>query len=362
MKILIITLFLSLSTYSYGAFLELGQQVCSGNTTVCGLVSDDLDQLYQDLEDDMNAKLPDVDGSQYLTGMSNSAVMSSKGVGIDYASNMDWFVVGATVGAGVDLGERNQLGDVISGDIDASSVAGVAPIVSVIVGINPSVIPFFKLPKIGPIDLEKINFYMNYFGASFDKNGVTGDLSNLGFHAQYQLLGTKSFLPFGVAKWGGVKVNVGYEYTYLKLSFEQSLGLALTETLGGSYSTTIQTDTDVAIGLEIGTHSIPVEISTDFQWLYLFTTYVGFGADLSFGMADVISNADVAISGDIGGVSTTTNTGVVDLGQSGNPSPFMFRAFIGQQFNLTLLKIGVHLDYGVATGMLGAKVNFRVAW
>ncbi len=365
---LLFSIFFSTSTFA-GLFVITDKDygvldpATLGHATIIGLV----DTAFGTLETTINEGLPDTEASKYLDGMSNASLMASKGIGIDYSSDVKVAVLGGVAGVGADFGE-NGFGDLVSGKIDASQIAGVGVAVSAMAGFNLSAIPHVTLPKIWFVDLEKVNVYINYFGYSVNKNfnetSFTGDVSFFGLHAQYQLIGGKKILPFRMARWGGVKVSTGYEYGSMELSLSQEVNETISTDMAGT-SVAVTYDGSVTIGAKGTTHSIPLEVTTDFQWLYFFTTYVGLATDISFGSAESIAsvNGDITM-GAIPGFTATGPSGKssLDLGDSGGPNLLMFRTFVGQQFNFSILKVCLQLDHSIGTGVWGANIGLKLAW
>ena len=60
--------------------------------------------IAQEIEENVNNKLPQSDPSTYLTGISNAEVMSGKSVGLDYANNIDLFILRRFLGVRANAG------------------------------------------------------------------------------------------------------------------------------------------------------------------------------------------------------------------------------------------------------------------
>ena len=118
------------------------------------------------------------------------------------------------------------------------------------------------------------------------------------------------------------------------------------------------------MGAKITTHSIPIEVSTAIQTLYLFTPYFGFGADLNFGTATASVEGTSTVAMDSNNLSTTA-VAELDLidGQEGTPGSFALRYFAGMQFNMWIFKGYVHYNANLAGGNIyGINGGLRVAW
>ncbi|HLE12451.1 MAG: hypothetical protein A2504_07830 [Bdellovibrionales bacterium RIFOXYD12_FULL_39_22] len=360
--LVVLSLFLSASTYA-GLFKISNRSYgdLDADNPAEALFIELIDTGFDTLEADINSKLPNTESSKYLDGMSNASLMAAKGLGVDYSSDMDIFVIGGGAGVGVDLGD-NGFGDVVSGKIDLTQAAGAGIMASLMLGFNLSAIPGVTLPKIWFVDLEKINVFINYFGYTVSQSGITGKVNHFGLHAQYQLIEGKKFLPFRMARWGGVRVTSGYEYGSMKLIYARDIEESVPIDFGGAGSSEVTYDGTVQIGAEGSMHSIPIEVTTDFQWLYLFTTYVGLGTDITVGSAKSIANTTGDVSVPVPTHDPATAVASLDVGDEGGPNLLTFRGFVGQQFNFSILKIGLQLDHSFGTGAWGANVMAKITW
>src|SRR5690606_30554779 len=138
-----------------------------------------------------------------MEGMANSSVMAGKGIGSDYASNMEVFLIGAGIGVGADLEKDDNTDSEISG-------LGVAP--GLVIGTN---LGWMDTAKILGMDTNRLNVYLNFMGyghdQSFGDNGSETDaeidMTSFGVHFRYDWIkgnGTK------LLGWGGVKLHFGY--------------------------------------------------------------------------------------------------------------------------------------------------------
>ncbi len=318
----------------------------------------DLATLTAEVENDINSDLPDADASSYLKGMANASVYANKGLGTDYASGMDLFVVGLGVGVGLDVG-KNSFSDLIGGDVDAEQFRGFGLAGGVIVGGNLGIMPFEKF--LG-LKMDRVNLYLHFFTLDENFDELTFDFKSIGAHLQYQIINEANIIPLKILRWDGVRVTLGYEYTKLSAVLTQTYtDEAYTGSYGGINYSAAPTGT-FQIGADVATHSIPIEISTGLQWAYICTTYLGLGVDMNFGSAKAIANGSAGGTITIAGDSDSTITGALDLGQEGDPSSMTTRAFVGQQFNLSIAKIGVHLNKGIGNDLYGVNLSLKILW
>ncbi len=323
---------------------------CNGSAANCS--DPNLQQAIRDLETAVNKDLPDADASTYLKGMANSSVMANKSNGVDYANDIDLFVVGIGVGLGADVG-NNSLGDLIGGDVDANQLRGVGIQPALMVGLDMGI---FDIGEIGFIDFNKMKVFANFFTYELDQSDIKGDIFNFGLHARYKYIDPISVVPGRMLYWTGLDIITGFEYSKLDVSYSTRQSGTYTS---GSTSATV--DGLITAGAKVSTISIPVEVSTGVQLGYVFSTYAGLGADINFGKAEGKARSDANISTS-GAPPGTTLTGTIDEGQDDNPDTITPRAFAGIQFNVPFVRIYAQLDRQLTGDVWGAGAGVRITW
>jgi hypothetical protein len=314
------------------------------------------------IETEINKELPNSSSpKRFMEGMANSSVMAGKGIGSDYASNMEVFLVGAGIGVGVDMEKDDATDSDISG-------LGVAP--GLVVGAN---LGFIKGSIFG-LDPKRLNLYLNFMSYSHDqdfeddaskKSSAGIEMKTLGAHVRYDLVKGAGNKFLG---WGGVKLHLGYEYNKTNLEFNTTLSETVSETsdAGETISGTISGSPTAKIA--VATHSIPIEVSTDAQLFYFLSVYGGLGADLNFGQAkgDGALNADPSEIECNGGVCAggqeVTILPEANIDATGKVNSFMMRGFAGLQFNLPFFRIYGQVDKAFGTELLGASVGARFVY
>lgn len=329
--ILLAVLITSFSTFA-GPFTL---QNCTGPADLC-----------TSLETEINKNLPNADASSYLKGMANSLTISGKGTAADYATDYDWFVIAANVGAGADSGGAKAT-DVLGGDVDTNNLRGVGAQATVMLGINLAVLPW---DRIWFFNLNKTKLYFNTFSYSKTSGKISGKTETLGMHIQYKIMEGKG-IGWKMLHWGGVDFTTGFESAKLKFNYSESV--TKTTTVSGQSATY---SGPISVNSTTSTVSVPLEVSTNLQWLYLFTTYLGAGMDFNSGKSTVDASSTGTISGAI------TATGKINLGQEGKPNATDFRYFIGQQINLPLVKVFAQLNQSMSNDTLGAAAGVKIAW
>ncbi|MBF0208830.1 MAG: hypothetical protein HQK53_18355 [Oligoflexia bacterium] len=339
------------------------------NISGIAAIKSQIDTVFQTLENDVNTKLPDTSGSDsYLRGMSDAGVIALKGLGVDYASDPDVFVVGVGAGAGVDVG-NNSFSDLISGKVNANHFRGFGAQLSLMGGINLGIFP---LPTMGIFDPKKLSLFMNVWKMSIPKLGsnLTGKLSNFGMHAQYKILGGMSF-PF-FFRWGGIDITTGLDVASMDLTYIQDLNKSTQQTITVTSIPGLSTNPQltatyagqVKAGAKVSEWTVPIEVSSNVQLLYFLTFFGGLGMDLNGGKSTANANVGGNVTagdstGYINGINATTT---LDLGREGKPRSMNARWFAGTQLNFWLVKLYAQINHGIGQNTWGANLGLRVAY
>jgi hypothetical protein len=320
-----------------------------------------IDTEIQKIEDDINKDLPNGTPDRLMEGMANSSVMAAKGIGTDYASNMDVFLIGAGMGVGADLEKPAGTDSELSG-------VGLAP--GFVVGLN---LGFLDKTSILGLDSKKLNIYFNFMSYSLNKTlddnkSEAGlDTLSLGSHIRYNWIKPRGNKLLG---WGGVKITTGFEYNKTEINFKTTLNETITqpgsngETISGSVSGSPEAS------ILASTTSIPLAISTDVQILYFLSLYTGAGVDYNMGTAKGKANlnANPSTLSCTGGDCTTAGDPDVqvqakaNLDTSAKVNPFLYRAFAGVQANLPWTRIFVQVDKSLSNDLIGATAGLRFAF
>lgn len=316
----------------------------------------------QKVENDINKEFPSGTPDRMMEGMANSSAMAGKGIGTDYASNMSVFLIGAGVGAAVDL-EKPP-----GSDSDFSGL-GVAP--GVVVGFN---LGFMDTERILGMDTNRLNLYFNFMSyglkKEFDDDGkksaIEVDMMSFGTHMRYDWIKGRGSKLLG---WGGVKFTFGFEYNKTDFNFKSDISEDVDETAstGERIQGTI-TGSPVAT-INASTMSIPLALSTDVQILYFLSLYTGLGVDYNMGEAtgkgELNGNeSDLNCTGgaSCGGSPTIGVTPKANLDTTAKVTPFTYRAFAGVQFNLPWTRIFVQADKSLSNDVLAATAGLRFAF
>lgn len=337
------------------------------------VVKDTLNTFFDEAETNVNSNLPNADASTYLNGMSDAAILTTKGLGTDYASNMDLFVIGGGVGAGLDL-PGTGFSDVFSGKVNSQNFRGIGLQTSFMAGLQLGV---FHFPVFWEyFDLNKMSVYLNAMSLDLPKfkEGFSGKLSNFGFHLQYKVMQPISFGTF-LFSWGGVDFTTGFETSTLTIKYArtdtitQSSVVAVPVAGLGTVNDTVNTNitANSQVGANVSSTTIPLEISTNIRFLYLFSLFGGLAMDINSGSSSALAavNTNLTVTDTrsiLTGANAVTSSGSLDLGQSGKPTGSNFRWFSGLQLNLTIVKLYLQLNKAVSQDTLGFGAGVRIAW
>jgi len=270
------------------------------------------------------------DHEDFVRQMANASVISTKGMGLDYGSNFNRFIIGGSFGSGV-AGNGLSLG---SGE-GSLPESGFSLQIAGMVGLNLGMFSDDESP------LRRFKLYANYMQMPLNQEPFEGQLSNVGAHIQIDVVKPREVTAL---TWGGLSFNTGYTRANYKLELSKSLPVDLD--LSGQ---TIRWDASGNYTLSAGTTTIPLELSTNLQMLKILSIFGGAGLDINGGEA--------GSRGAIGGDLTATSANDQNLGDMSlklevveAPTDFSEHIFLGAQLNVLKFRL-----YGQATGSLSGE-------
>lgn len=357
-KLFLTLITLSFSIPSFAQIFNLDFD-CT-NAGICAALESSIQAEVQKAEDKANDGLPKASPDRLMEGMANSSVMAGKGIGSDYASNMSVLLIGAGVGVGADL-EESQTGD----DGESTPLSGVGIQGGLLIGTNLS---WMDTQKILGLETNRLNVYVNFFKYSHEQKmggedkQITADLASFGLHVSYDWIpGSKSKL----LGWGGVKLHLGLEKNTTEIEFQTTIDETVTATQGTETATSTVNGTPKAT-IDVNTLSIPLEISTSVQMLYILSLYGGLGVDYNMGYAEgkgALNAAPAAVNctgvACGGGTQIGTITPTANIDAKSKVDPFLTRGFLGVQFNLPFTRIFVQADKSFGNDLVGAHAGLR---
>lgn len=285
---------------------------------------------------DENLRIGDIDA--YMASMANAAAISSRGMGVDYASNPDIFVLGGSFGVGGHAaGFPPSTGDGLLPE------AGFATQLSVMAGLSLGV--FTKEDTL----LDRLRIYAH--GMSLDAPGggdFEGSLTNVGANLQFQAL-TKRSLADAV-EWGGLAITSGAELSSYSMTLVAPLPVE-----GGSATWNAEGSYDISASAL----TVPVELSTNLRVL-VANVYAGGALDFQPGSAEGSVGLSGPIEVDVNGNSVEAGTATVAASGSGQATAMAPRVFAGAQIELLVVKLYGHLNLA-ANNAAGAHLGLRIA-
>lgn len=308
------------------------------NEDVAEALGLDPDQLESELSGAMTQDLKLEGQEEFLTQMARAALMAGKGMGVDYASNPQRFILGGSVGTAVDgAGARFGRGD------DGLPLGGFAFQGSIMAGLN---LGAFSEENSA---LRRFVIYANGLVADTRLEPFDADFVNLGAHLQIKIIGAAG--EGDAVEWGGLDLTGGYEYAGYKLRLEQPLPI----------DTGVVT-WDADGGLSIGTNStsVPIELSTNLRIL-VATVFVGAAYDYnmpSFAQTElsligpIVANEGQTNGQNVGNASVTLTT-------TGATVPSGGRIFAGAQLEVFMIKAYGQVNVGL-DDTFGGHVGVRI--
>jgi hypothetical protein len=319
----------------------------------------ELPALQQQMQTELQNLFQTYRLSDYLRAFGDAQSFTTRGMGVDYASNFKAVMVGISGNLSLNV-EKGYLPE---GTRTQPPAGGMAPNATVMAGVNLDVI------GIAPICL-----YVNYFNrrGTIDDD-FAADLSNFGVHAQLKLFGPKdSGLMDAVIQWGGLDITSGFERSNLgmtlKQGFRRNVPVGMVPQGGGSVS--IDLNTTGQFRMNARTLSVPLELTTNFRLLYLLSLYGGMGFDWQLG-----GGSDMTIDLDGGMVGVTPAAGgqpamridvgtvAIDATDSVDPSAGRLRWLLGAQLNVLIVRLFVQLNLATQDPVLASvALGLRLAF
>jgi len=260
-----------------------------------------------------------------LRSFTDATSFSNRGLGVDYASASDDFLIG------------------IAGDVAISTPgvldANLHPTTPTTEG-GAGNFGIMMGASLKGLNLPRWMIFGNGFYESASTAKLGGNLTSAGAHLQYRLVKPETDGGAAVAlRWIGIDLTTGVEYTKWTLGLKDTL--TNDYTLGSGATQTSATVVSAGtFNLTSSTLTIPVEATTGFRILELVSIYFGGGIDFTTGKTSIDANLDGTAVGD-SGPAKGMNLADVKITASGSntASPAAFRALAGVQLNLWRLKI-----------------------
>ncbi len=318
------------------------------------------------VEDRLNLELgrffQTTDTAGFVRRFGDSQSFTSKGMGVDYASEATLIEVGAAASVAMGIDRTYQPSN--SGSGAGFPISGV--------GLNASLMAGVSLEPLG-VPLMLFGNWMRVPERSYGQ--LTGKLDNWGVHAQLRLFGPSrdmSALNL-VARWGGIAITTGLDYSHMNLRAGQKFAtgkinfsdLATVPNTAATIDVSGAVDGKAGLELDMLTKSIPLEVTTSLRLFTLLTLYGGVGVDwqLAGGSRLDVKISEAQIRGTVNGSPSNLGTAEVEAQASTSPSSAKLRGILGAQVNLFLLRLFVQLNAANTDPMMASlAVGARVAY
>jgi hypothetical protein len=289
----------------------------------------------QQLQDFLTGKLNDfvqmTNAAGFLQRFGDAQSFTSKGMGVDYASEATYVEVGGSASFAFGMDRTYQPGSIQGVPIQVQSV-----------GVNASLMAGVSLSSLGiPVMLFGNGMHV----PSQQYGDMSGTLDNWGVHAQLRLFGPSrktSGLKM-LVRWGGIAVTTGYDYSHmsLRLNHNISSNFSIPNTITDGVNADVTGSASVSA--DMTTKSIPLEVTTSLRLLTLLTAYGGVGFDFQLGGGSAMNlDIDASLVGHVpGGQPPNLDLGTVHVHvpiPTVGLSPAKIRGIAGVQLNLWLLR------------------------
>jgi hypothetical protein len=279
------------------------------------------DQLTNLITNQVDGLFQVTNVNSFLRDFQNAQSFSSKGLGVDYASEATLAEVGATLSLASNIDKAYKP----SGSYTDPPIQGG--------GLNFSLMGGLGLGLFG---LDPVMIFANWFKGSATLGQIDGKYQNWGLHGQLRLLGPSRGMSATklLIRWGGIAVTSGVDYAHVGLSTSGKIASKFDVAQGASVAVT--SADNLSFTLDQTTWSVPLEVTTSLRLLSLITVYGGLGFDWQLGgdcnMHILMDGA--SLTSKVQG--TTYNLGTVDVHADGHvsPSPARMREIFGVQLGI----------------------------
>jgi hypothetical protein len=292
----------------------------------------------------------------FLQRFGDAQSFTSKGLGVDYASEATYVEVGGAASFALGMDKSYQPGNALPVQVQS-------------VGMNASLMAGVSLMPFGiPVMLFGNGMYV----PTQRYGDMSGSLDNWGIHAQLRLFGPsrKTSSRGMLVRWGGIAITTGYDYSHMTLRLNRDImsnfSIPNSVTQGVNVDVTGSASGTAVFGVDMTTKSIPLEITTSVRLLTLLTAYGGMGFDFNVGGTSVMNlDLDARLLGHTPG---PTN---LDMGSAHihatippvGPSAAKIRGIMGLQVNLFMVRLFTQVNIANTTPtMASLAAGLRVAY
>ena len=298
------------------------------------------DQLAQQLAGQVDSLFQTANLPSFLHDFQNAQSFSSKGLGVDYASEATLAEVGATLAFASNVDKAYKP----AGSYTDPPIKGGGASFSLMGGLGLGVFGFDPLMVFG-----------NWFKGSSSFGQLDGSYQNWGLHGQLRLLGPsrKMSATKMLVRWGGIAITSGADYSHLSLSKSTSISSTM-DVIPGAPVTVTSTG-NLIFTVEQTTWSVPLEVTTSLRLLSLLTVYGGLGFDWQLGGG---SKMNIGMNANLGGKYNGTSysnlgTATINAKESVSPSAARLREIVGLQLGiLDMIRFFVQVNVSGSSPMM----------
>ena len=309
---------ISLAAAPLFVFLALGARParaqCSATGNVCITPNGSTNSFLTAAGVSLDQVLSQVDGlfqtnnlGSFLRDFQNAQSFSSKGLGVDYASEATLVEAGATfsVASNVDKAYKP------TGSYTDPPISGGGANFSLMAGLG-----------LGLIGLDPVMIFGNWFKGSASLGQLGGNYQNWGMHGQLRLLGPSRSMSATkvLVRWGGIAITSGVDYAHIELSSTPK-AISSTVDVAPGAPVTVTSTGNLSFTLDQTTYSVPLEVTTSLRLLSLITVYGGLGLDWQLGGG---SNMNIGMNANLTGNYQGTSfndLGTATINARGHVSP-----------------------------------------
>lgn len=309
-----------------------------------------LDVIKMQLEGELNRLFQVYRLKDYLRSFGDAQAFTTRGLGVDYASNLKFFEVG--VAANVALGGEDSF---LDQKPRTQPVGGLGTNLTFMAGLN-----------FGFLGAAPLTMYGNFFKGKPSYGELAGDLINFGVHLQLKLFGPRrrENLWSALFRWGGLDITTGFDQSRLKLSLGRNFERDIPISDGQRDVATVEIDAQGTFEMDLRTTTIPLEVTTNVRFLYVLSAYAGVGFDWQLAGS---SQARVDLRGTM--VGRAPSVGMAEIGTAtvtavdrADPTAGKLRGIVGLQANVWFVKAFAQLNFVPDPFMTGLGFGARIAW
>jgi hypothetical protein len=294
----------------------------------------------------------------FLQRFGDAQNFTSKGLGVDYASEATYVEVGGSASFALGMDKSYQPGNALPVSVQS-------------VGMNASLMGGVSLM---PFGIPVMLFGNGMHVPTQQYGDMSGSLDNWGVHAQLRLFGpsrSSSALKM-LLRWGGIAITTGYDYSHMSLrlnhSFLSKFSIPNSLTDGVNVDVTGTASGSAIFGVDMTTKSIPLEITTSLRLLSLLTAYGGMGFDFNLGGSSAMT---LDLYPTLLGHTSLPGWENLDLGSahvkvvvpSVGPSAAKIRGIMGLQINLFMIRLFTQVNItNTNPTMASLAAGVRVAY